>query len=151
MESASRQRQSGSTLIELLAVIAIVGIGFGAASMFFRTMEGPLKAGVALTEGQLRQARVSAMASTSAYRVRPTSNATIIAEKAVNCAATTWTADADLAVDLPRDVTFTDTSWSFCFGARGVSTVNASITLQHARLGTLQIEVLRGGTTRVLR
>jgi prepilin-type N-terminal cleavage/methylation domain-containing protein len=144
------ERQSGFTMIEVIVVVAILGMALAGASLYFKPMEGRLQTGVALAEGQLRQARVRAMATTSAFRVRADSSTRIVAESAASCAATTWAAVPELNVDLPGDVTLTDTSWSFCFGARGVSTVNATIALRHPRLGTTRIEVLRGGTTRIV-
>ena len=146
----ARQRQSGFTMIEMIVVVAILGIALAGASLYFRPMEGRLQTGVAMTEGQFRQARVRAMATTSAFRVRADGPERVVAESGDSCSTTTWTAEPELDVDLPDDVTLTDTSWSFCFGARGVSTVNATIGLKHPRLGTTRIEVLRGGTTRIL-
>jgi len=147
---SNQNRQSGFTMIEVLVVVAILGIALVGASLYFKPMEGRLQAAVVLAEGQFRQARVLAMATTSAFRVKADGSTRIVAESADSCSATTWATVPELDVDLPDDVTLTGTAWSFCFGARGVSNVNATIALQHPRLGTTQIEVLRGGTTRII-
>ena len=55
-----------------------------------------------------------------------------------------------MALDLPQGVTLTDTSWNVCFSSRGISDGNVVIKLQHDRYGSTGVEVLVGGTTRVL-
>jgi hypothetical protein len=42
------------------------------------------------------------------------------------------------------------TSWQVCFSSRGVSGNNTTVTLQHPSNGSRRVEVLVGGTTRVL-
>jgi hypothetical protein len=55
-----------------------------------------------------------------------------------------------MKVDLPEGVSLAATNWTVCFGSRGISNDNVSITLEHGEFGAIQVEVLVGGTTRVL-
>ena len=98
----------------------------------------------------MRQARLSAIATTSAYRVRPTSLYELGADMADSCSATTWTADNSMNLDLPGGVEFDSTSWSVCFSSRGISAGNVVIGLHHDTFGDVDVEVLLGGTTRVV-
>jgi general secretion pathway protein I len=55
-------------LIEAIVVLAIMGLGLGAAVVYLQPIEQPLRAGATLVESLCRQARLSAIATTSAYR-----------------------------------------------------------------------------------
>jgi prepilin-type N-terminal cleavage/methylation domain-containing protein len=138
------------SLLEVLMVLAVMGIALGAAGLYLRPMEAPLEVAATDLEGIMRQSRARALATTSAYRVSAVSNRVARGEFAANCAATTWTGDPDLVVELPREVTMTDTSWSVCFNSRGLSDANVVLTVTHPVSGSLRIEVLRGGAARVL-
>jgi len=138
---------AGMTVVELLVVLAVVGIFVGAASMYFNPSQGSLQDGMALFEGFVAQSRARAMATTSARRVRPTTSAKLVSESAASCAATTWTTDSRL--DLPSTVQLTSTAWTVCFGDRGTSTVNLTVGFQQAAL-TRSVEIMLGGTTRVV-
>jgi len=141
---------SGSSLLELLAVLAIVGIALGAASLYLRPMEAPVQTAAVELEGFLRQARARALATTSACRVLPAGPSRLRTECADDCAATTWTVEPGGGLDLPRGVTMTDTSWSSCFDSRGLAGANLRITLVHPEYHSRQVEVLLGGAARVV-
>lgn len=144
------RRTDGMSLVELLVVLAVAGIALGASSLYLRPMEAPLQTGAADLEGFLRQARGRALATTSAYRIAPSNSRVVEAEFAANCGASTWTSDPGVALELPRQVTMTDTSWSVCFNSRGLADSNLVVSLTHPSAGSRQIEVLRGGAARVL-
>jgi len=141
---------TGATLAELLVVLAILGLGLGIGSLYLSPIEAPLQSAATLVEGLCRQARLSAIATTSAYRVLPSTDRRLVAERASSCSATSWTPDGATTVDLPKGVTVETTAWSVCFGSRGVSSDNQQIRLQHAQLGSIGVEVLLGGTTRIV-
>lgn len=143
-------RQSGASLVEVLVVLAIVGLALSATAMNLEPMESPLQSGCSTVQAFLREARVKAIASTSAYRVSPQGSRTLTAEYAPACSETSWTPDASMALELPDGVSMTPTTWAVCFGARGLSTDNVVITLSHAAHGTERVEILVGGMTRVL-
>jgi prepilin-type N-terminal cleavage/methylation domain-containing protein len=140
----------GSTLAELLVVLAVMGLTLGVAAMNVRPMETPLQTGTALLEAVFHQARLQAIATTSAFRIIPAGSTQLRTEHAESCMDTTWTADPSLRVELPAGVTQSPTTWSVCFSSRGISTNNVVVTLSHAQYGEQKIEVLLGGTTRVL-
>lgn len=140
----------GMSLVELIATVAILGIALGMAALYFRPMGTALGNGVSLTESFLREARASALATTSAFRVRPSGPLALSAETAASCEESTWAPVADMSVELPRDVVLSDTSWTVCFSARGISDGNVVVGLWHPESGVRRIEVLRGGTTRIL-
>ena len=140
----------GASLIELLVIVTLLGLSVTAVAFYLRPMETPLHSGTVLLEGFLRQVRRQAMATTSAYRAVPLGQDHLIAQRATSCLDTTWTDDPTIDIDLPQGVTMTDSTWRVCFSSRGISANNVIITLNHADFGQKQVEVLIGGTTRVL-
>lgn len=144
------RRASGATLTELLVVVALMGIAAMITALNLRPAEAPLQTATRLTEGFILQARSSAIATTSAYRVVPDGPAALALEHAGACDDTVWTEEPDSRLGLPRDVTLADTAWSVCFTRRGLSASNVTVTLVHPDSGTSQLEVLLGGTTRVI-
>jgi type IV fimbrial biogenesis protein FimT len=142
--------ESGMTLVEALAVLAIFGILIGISAVYLTPMEAPLKTGSEILETTFRQARASAIAKTSAYRVRPSSAGEVVGEYAASCGSASWIEEPKLYRDLPEEVTFPDQSWTVCFSPRGVASANVVVTLSHPELGTRQVEVMLGGVSRVL-
>lgn len=134
----------------MLGLLTIAALLLSLSALYLTPMESDLGAGIALTEGFLRQTRATAMATTSAYRVRPTSNTRLVAETGSSCLGDTWIADADLSLELPGDVALADTAWSVCFGSRGLASGAVTIGLAQPGAGSRRIAVLRGGTTRVV-
>jgi prepilin-type N-terminal cleavage/methylation domain-containing protein len=142
--------QAGMTLVELLAVLAIVGIGVGVAALYLRPMEAPLDTATAHFDGTLRAARLKAMATTSAYRLQAGAEDRVVAAFADSCSAGSWTPDPQLELTLPRDVTMNPTNWTICFGSRGLADGNVVVGFVHPEYGSRSVEVMLGGTSRVL-
>jgi hypothetical protein len=142
--------ESGTSLIELIAVLAVIGVTVGAATAILKPAAAPLETGAVLLEGFLTRARARAMATTSAYRITAADASNIVADYAANCAAATWTAEEGMKLELPDEVTLADTSWTVCFSSRGTSSTNFVITLNHPRTGFEQIEVFTGGSARIV-
>jgi Tfp pilus assembly protein FimT len=136
-------------LLEVLAVVTVLGLSVGAAALKLQPIETPLDSGTRLVQSSLRQARLSAIASTSAYRVVPVTSDRLTGEYANSCSASTWTTDSSMSLNMPKDVDFESTGWSVCFSSRGISDGNVEIVLDHPTAGKSTVEVLVGGTTRV--
>lgn len=145
------RRESGMALIEMAATMAIMATVLSVGALYLKPMAAPLQTAADSLEGTLRGARAKGMATTSAYRVRPLGSQRILAETAARCSSTLWTTDPVLDTELPEGVTMTSSSWSVCFSGRGTSSDNLTIDLWHADHGSRQVEVMLGGTTRVLR
>jgi prepilin-type N-terminal cleavage/methylation domain-containing protein len=144
-------RQSGLSVLELLATLAILAVVATVTTINLEPAEAPLQTGSRLVEGAIQQARSSAIATTSAYRVRPGSASRLVVERAGECDDADWIDEPRAAVDLPDEVTVTDTGWSVCFTRRGIANDNVMVTLVHPRLGSRRVEVFLGGATRVIR
>jgi Tfp pilus assembly protein FimT len=144
------RQQSGASLLELLAVLAIVGIAVMVMALNLRPAEAPVQTAARLVEGFILQARSTAIATTSAYRVMPDGEKRLTVDYAGECDDATWTPEPHSVLELPRDVTMSDTGWSVCFTRRGISTANVIVTLSHPDRGSSQVEVLLGGGTRVI-
>jgi hypothetical protein len=142
--------QAGTSLIELLTVLAMVGLSVGATTAILAPAEAPLETGAVLLEGFFTRARARAMATTSAYRVRAVDADSVVAQFAGSCSAATWTDEERMELELPRDVTLPDTSWTVCFTSRGAADANVLVALNHPRTGTKQVEVFTGGSARIV-
>ena len=142
--------QRGFTLSELLVVLAIMGLSATIGSLYLDPMTTPIESGAIQLEGFFRQARLQAMATTSAHRVSPSDSSNLMVESAGTCSDTTWTTEGDLRLELPDGVSMSDATWSVCFSSRGISANNLTVTLEHDLYGSRQVEVLLGGTTRIV-
>ena len=142
-------RQSGYSAIEMLTTLAVIGIVAGVITINLEPAEAPLQTGSRLVEGLLLQARSSAIATTSAYRVVPEGDRHLVIEYAGDCGDATWTNEPGAGIELPEEVSMSSTTWSVCFSRRGISTDNVTIALDHPTLGSSQVEVCLGGATRV--
>jgi Tfp pilus assembly protein FimT len=138
------------TFIEIVVVLAILAIAVTAFAMNLQPVTSPVDTSTNLLEGVFREARLNAIATMSAERVSPASTTVLKGEKAASCSATTWTTDQSLSTTLPTGVTMSPSSWSVCFSSRGISTNNVTVTLTHPTYGSKSVEVLYGGTSRVL-
>lgn len=143
-------RQRGFTLAELLVALAILSICVGASAIYLKSTDNPLATGSVLLEGAMREARLLAIAETAAYRVTPLGTRTVRLERAASCGDTTWSDAPTPAVAMPEGVTIVTEGWTVCFNSRGISSDNVVIELSHADYGAAKVEVLLGGTTRVL-
>ena len=142
--------ESGVTLVELLAVLALIGTLVVIATLTVAPMEDPLRAGSQQVEGLIRQTRARAAATMTVHRVRPLFNGLLVVEHAAACSSGSWTADPQFDLTLPNGVTLTDTSWSICFGSRGTAMANQTLTLTDVESRSQQLEILMGGVVRWL-
>ena len=143
-------RSAGAPFVELLLVLTLMGLVAGTTAIYLKPMETSTRDGAKQVEGFFKESRFKAMATTSAYRVQAATSSRLFAETAASCSSTTWTADPALSLDLPRGVTLADTGWTLCFGSRGISSQNLTVTVLQAGRPTRIVEVLLGGTARIV-
>jgi prepilin-type N-terminal cleavage/methylation domain-containing protein len=149
IEMVSRR---GVSLLELIVTMAILAIAFTITALNLRPLGDDLGNAVAEISGTLKQSKIKAMATTSAYRIRPTSTTQVMVERARDCTgAGNWTAQPTLAQTLREGVTFTTTNWTVCFNSRGQSLSNVgafqspSFTLRDKENKTQTIQVFIAG------
>jgi prepilin-type N-terminal cleavage/methylation domain-containing protein len=145
-----RRGAAGFSLVEVLAVVAILALTVGTAALYLQPTPAPVDSGAVLLEQFFGLARARAVATTSAYRLTPASSSRITAEVADNCSASTWTADPQVELELPQSVTMTSTAWAVCFTSRGAADSSVVVTLTHPGFGNEQVEVVMGGSARIV-
>ena len=143
------------TLLEIILVVAVVGIVLAVGAVSLRGLGDPLGAAASSVEGTFKQLRAKAMSTTSAYRVSRASATGLRAEYAVSCSDSTgWTHDARLDATLDNGVQLTAPATNgviVCFDARGLAGSNPTVTLTDAKGATASVEVFVGGAVEVHR
>ena len=139
---------AGTTLIELMGVITLLGLVMAVGAMYLKAVERPVSTAGEQLEGLFKQTRAMAMATTTVHRVRPVAWDELVVESATSCSSGTWTLEPGLELRIPKDVRFLRTDWSICFNSRGIASDNLSVTLRHPLFDSKQLEVLRGGLVR---
>lgn len=160
---------AGMSLIEILVVIALTALLAALAAPAVTFGNNPLKDSSNRIAASFTWARVRAIASTSAVRIRPLSNTEFIMERAARCTDTTWTSisdrvekngqlvNEDLSLDTPvqlvaatetTDGTTTNstTDWGICFDSQGTSRTNLVLTFEDMNTNQQRtMEVFSGG------
>lgn len=142
---------AGLTVVELVVVLAILGVLAGIVGMNLRPFGGDLENAAQETVSFFKLTRAKAMARTAAYRVVFASETRLRAEFANTCNHSgTWTNDAQLGLELREGVVMDATGLEagdvlLCFNSRGLSTQNPSIDLVGAEGRTRSVEVYLGG------
>ena len=148
--NSARHKLLGITLLEILIVISLVGISSGIAVSNLRQLNTGSQNAAAYVTSFIKQVRARAIAATLAYRIRPSSSTELISESAVNCNATTWTADTRNKLKLPTSTSLLDTTWDICFNSRGFPDGNLEIKVRELNGTVRTIEIMLGGATRTL-
>ncbi len=139
----------GFSLLEMIIVISLLGIVSGFAVLSLERMINPAESGAATAAHFMKEVRARAMSTTFSYRIRASDTRTIIAEFASSCDSASFTADEELILLLPDEVTMTDLSWSVCFSQRGFAEASESIPLEDLYGTEHTVQVFLGGAVRV--
>ena len=108
----------------------------------------PLESAGDTLTAMIEQTRSKAIYTTRVHRLRPLSSHHLIVEYASSCGSGSWTYDPAISLELPRQVTLTETDWSVCFDRRGLSSTNLVIVLHHPDRGERELELFKGGVMR---
>lgn len=149
-------RTQGFTLLELLTVLAIIGILLGVTAMNLSGFQRPALSDARSLASTVKAARSAAIASTGAVQVRfDTATRTLSARRGASCAATTWTnLPASSRVELnPKVVMLTPLRpdpWQVCFDSRGVADSAPTLQLRDQNGTTVYtLAVFLGGAVKV--
>ncbi|MCB0345319.1 MAG: hypothetical protein KDD66_09375 [Bdellovibrionales bacterium] len=147
-----RLNDVGSSLIEFIVAISLIGIVSGAVVSNMKVLDDPLTNASFAVEHFLRLTRGQAMSRTISVVVQPTSSLRLQASYADSCAEdAVLTPVSDLVLDLPRGASLVTTDWSVCFTQRGFADVASSFELQREDGELRTIEIALGGGSRTTR
>ncbi len=161
----NHKKHSGFTLMEIIITLAIISILVGLGFTKLNGLSNPLTNAIGQTEAILKQARVKAMATTSATYIFPDINATsatFVVWRIPDCSQVSldkvpdgysdprWSEDTTFNnLELPKEVSFAQTNWKLCLNSRGLATlINFSgiIGLNYSKKGqSAEVQIYAGG------
>lgn len=144
------KNEHGFTILELLTVLALTGLLSSIAAFNLKALENPLENSTTELIAFMKQAKVRAISTTSAYKVEPTSSGYIQASYSNRCSDddSERTVDNAVYMDFPSRAYLDKTDWSICFGPRGLPDTNIQITIKDSDNKYRTIEIFLGGGVR---
>lgn len=145
-----RLARAGFTIMEMIVVLAMIGLVLAIGRTTFRGLENALQNATQETTGYLGEVRARAMATTSAYRIIVVSDTELRAEHARRCGADDedWTPDDRLDHELRDQARFEDLAAGeilTCFSSRGISSDNPTFALADHEGNQRRMELFLGG------
>ena len=152
----------GFSLIELIITVAILGIIMGIGAVNLKPLNNEAQQGATQLTAFLKLTRAKAMATTSAYKIEYGSGSKpdqvrVFASRAKRCSdpSSAWTPDNKLQIELPAKVNLAVDYWTYnwklvCFDSRGFTAAYIKVQLKDDRDRVREVEVLVGGTARVV-
>ncbi|TVP75468.1 MAG: prepilin-type N-terminal cleavage/methylation domain-containing protein [Gemmatimonadales bacterium] len=143
--------RAGFTLLELVVVMAILGLVAAIGAANFRGLENHLGNSVSELTSYTSQVRSRALTTTSAYRIVIRSGTVLGAESARSCnsSADEWEEDDRLTLRLRGEVTLDvdgdDDGIVTCFNPRGVGSLSPTLVLVDTDGETRTLELFLGG------
>ena len=145
-------RRSGYSVVELLLVVAIIGILGAIGFLNLRPLHNDARAAAHEFAGTVKQARGRAMATTSAYRLVYEAPDRLKVEWRVACGGSeTWAPEARFDLVLRDGTTIeglTDGTELLCFNSRGITVQARTLTFRDSSGRTATVEVFAGGAVR---
>jgi prepilin-type N-terminal cleavage/methylation domain-containing protein len=145
-------RRYGFSMIELLVIIAIIGILAAIGFLNLRPLHNEARAAANDFAGTAKQARGRAMATTSAYRLVYEAPDRLKVEWRTTCGGTEeWTPEARFDLVLRDGTTLdgvADGAELLCFTSRGITKQSPTLTFRDASGRTATVEVFAGGAVR---
>lgn len=140
----------GFTLVEVLIVIAIIGILAAVAALNLRPLANDALNAANQVASGMRQARARAMSTTSAYRVIYISPTEMRVEYANNCGSASWTAEPRYDFSFPPQASVTVVGVDpgevlVCFNSRGLATRSVVFDVVDERGRSRTVELFVGG------
>ena len=142
-------RERGSSIVEMLVVLGLIGSMLGIAIMNMKELEDPLQTGASQLAAFIKQVRAEAISSTLAYTIKPASTSKIITVYAAKCSDTDTTSDTKVALELPNGAHLASTTWDLCFNSRGLPDGNIDIEMHDIGSQSKTVEVMLGGAVRI--
>lgn len=160
-ERGATMSRQGLTILELLIVIAILGIVFAIAALDVRPLNNDARNAANEIASAVNLTRARAMSTTSAHRLVVGSPAELRTDAAVGCDDTSgWTEEARLATPLSgsaeivevspsgRDADFAEVAAGdvlLCFDSRGLGDASPAIRIRDDRGRAAVVDVYAGG------
>lgn len=141
--------QSGVSLLELLVVMAVLGLSVAVAANSLMATEGALVIASNELENAMKLARARAMSTTTPHRVHAPDRRSITVEHGGPCGdpGATWTAVPNTGTSFENLVALETDGWSVCFTTRGWTTDVHTVRLEDPD-GWIETTVLLGGSVR---
>lgn len=141
-------------MVEVLVVIAIIGIVAGIAALDVRPLSNDALNAANEVAATVRLARARAVATTSSYRVVLESQSVLRVETRRTCGGSaSWVEESALRRELASGVVVTDPSEAgqelVCFNSRGIGDADPIVRVRDARARESSVEVFAGGSVRV--
>lgn len=144
------------SFIEILVVLAIIGIASGIAALNLRPLGNYIDNAASEMAGTLKQVRARAMSTTSAYRISRASDTQLIVEFAdgSRCDSSDWQEESRLNHEFRegvriKEVRGGDDDVIVCFNPRGLASRTPTVILSDANERERSVSVYLGGAVRV--
>ncbi len=141
-------KQAGFSILELLAVLVIMGILSASAMSNLKEINRPLTNASFEITHFLRLARARGISQTSFIKVAPASAFKISTHSGDSCATAT-SAINDLSLNLPDNTNLLATDWEICFTPRGLAPNSTAFTIRDEHASTRTVEIALGGGVRM--
>lgn len=136
--------KKGYTLVEMLIVLMLIGIALGTAFYNLKSIDNPVRNAANEIESYLILARGKSITNTAYTVITPTTNG-LTGVYGSSCTDAAAVPDSQLTYTLPRNVTFTDTTWRACISPRGLYNSNSNIVVRDNTGRTATLEIFIGG------
>lgn len=144
------RRTAGFTILELLILLAVLGILFGIAAWDVRPLNNDARNAAHQLASAVHITRTRAMATTSAHRLVVAGPSELRVEAAVRCddPEADWSTENAFATTFPRGAALQGVAPAevlTCFDPRGIGNASPTLTIQDGRGRTATVDLYAGG------
>ena len=141
----------GFTVLEAVVTLGLLSLVLGIGVANFKALYSPIDTSSKQLSSFLMLVRAKAISTTSALKVVPANDKSLVVQESTSCKSLDWTLNDKIKLDLESEVSLGETDWTLCFSSRGLADKSLNIALHDNRSGVQAVEVLVGGVVRVVK